>query len=179
MTIRQSGYDPKSAVQVLLYHLRRTPGIKCILLYHNNPETKLAAYTGKDGIIRDGLTVETHSSDLKSVHKSLISFPVDISLYSYIHHMRKSQAIEYDSSFLLAVAWVHENDQRLFELFSEVLMCDVTQGTNSEKRPLFVLLGKDRDGKFPMLFKCFMPSQQKWVFQWIFHTAIPLIFSAT
>ena len=33
----------------------------------------------------------------------------------------------------LAVAWVHEDDKRLFELYPEVIMCDVTEGTNTEK----------------------------------------------
>ena len=73
----------------------------------------------------------------------------------------------------LAVAWVHEDDKRFFWLYPEVIMCDVTEGTNSGKRPLYALLCKNRDNKYPVIFKCFMPSQQKWVFQWIFQTEFP------
>ena len=50
-------------------------------------------------------------------------------------------------------------------------MCDITEVTNTEKRPLYELLCKNRDNKYPVIFRCFMPSQQKWGFQWIFQTA--------
>ena len=48
---------------------------------------------------------------------------------------------------LLAVAWVRDDEKRLFELFPEVLMIDVTFGTNNEGRPLGITAAFDSDMK--------------------------------
>ena len=75
----------------------------------------------------------------------------------------------------MAGAWIHEKEKHLFDLFPQVLMSDITNGTNSEKRPFCMVLGCDRDNKYPMFLKCFMPSIQRWIFDWFYHTAMPIL----
>ena len=54
-------------------------------------------------------------------------------------------------------------------------MSDITNGTNSEKRPFCMVLGCDRDNKYPMFLKRFMPSLQRWIFEWFYHKEIPML----
>lgn len=44
---------------------------------------------------------------------------------------------------------------------------DVTSQTNNEKRPLFLVAGKDSHGKSFTAARIFLPSEQKWVFRWL------------
>ena len=76
---------------------------------------------------------------------------------------------------LLAVAWVRADEKRLFELYPEVLMIDVTYGTNSEGRPLGLTACFDPNMKSFTPLRVFMPSECCWVFRWIFGTAIPTL----
>jgi hypothetical protein len=90
--------------------------------------------------------------------------------------MRQSSLQMGDGRILIAVAWVTSEEKRLFRLFPEVLKADVTSQTNKERRPLFLLVGKDSYGSaFTAFLRCFMPSEQKWMFQWLWETAIPLL----
>jgi hypothetical protein len=80
-----------------------------------------------------------------------------------------------DGRILIAIAWVRNEEKRLFELFPEVIKADVTSQTNKEKRPLFLVIGKDSYGKTFTVFRCFMPLEQKWIFQWLWETAFPIL----
>lgn len=60
-------------------------------------------------------------------------------------------------------------------LFPEVLKANVTSQTNTEKRPLFLVVGKDSYGKTFTVLHCFMTSEQKWIFQWLWETGIPIL----
>lgn len=74
---------------------------------------------------------------------------------------------------LLAVAWVRDDERRLFELFPEVFVVDVTYGTNREGRPLITSCAFDQNMKTFTPIRSFAPSECGWVFQWYFETAVP------
>ena len=74
---------------------------------------------------------------------------------------------------LLAVAWCREDERQLFEMFPEVLMFDVTYGTNTEARPLGVSASTNANMEVFTPFRVFMPSECMWVFDWIIGSAIP------
>jgi hypothetical protein len=76
---------------------------------------------------------------------------------------------------LLAVAWVREDEKRLFELFPEVLMIDVTFQTNNEGRPLGITAAFDSDMKSFTPIRAFLPSECRWVFRWLWATALPTL----
>jgi hypothetical protein len=76
---------------------------------------------------------------------------------------------------LLAVAWCRLDERRLFELFPEVLMMDVTFSTNREGRPLATTCAFDQNMTTFVPMRAFLPSQCQWVFQWILEKAMPAL----
>jgi len=71
--------------------------------------------------------------------------------------IRKQLMLREDQSLLLAVCWVSDDERRLAEMFPEVLYMDVTSQTNNEKRPLFLVAGKDSCGKSFTAARIFLP----------------------
>ena len=82
--------------------------------------------------MRENLTLETHFLQDDHVMQSNFRLPKDGFLQSCIHNIRTSQCIRTKKTFLVVV-WVKEYDTRLFALYTEVLMCDFTEGKNTEK----------------------------------------------
>ena len=82
-----------------------------------------------------------------------------------------------NGQFLLAVAWATESAIRFHELYPSIMGVDVVFGTNREKRPHMRGSGKSADNKNLPYFNAFLPSQQKWVFDWIMSDAIPSLFN--
>ena len=76
---------------------------------------------------------------------------------------------------LLAVAWTRADERRLFELFPEVLVVDVTFGTNDEARPQWGSAAFDGNMKVFTPVRAFLPSQCKWVFDWLFGSSMPFL----
>jgi len=93
--------------------------------------------------------------------------------------IRKQLMLREDQSLLLAVCWVSDDERRLAEMFPEVLYMDVTSQTNNEKRPLFLVAGKDSCGKSFTAARIFLPSEQKWIFRWIFQNCLPALLGET
>ena len=52
---------------------------------------------------------------------------------------------------------------------------DVTFGTNAEKRPMFLVVAKMASGENMTVLSAFLPSEQKWVFRWLFGHALPYL----
>jgi hypothetical protein len=76
---------------------------------------------------------------------------------------------------LLGVAWSREDERRLFDLFPEIMYVDVTMGTNDEGRPLALAVGTDGNMKVFTPVRAFLPSQCRWVFDWLFGTVFPTL----
>jgi hypothetical protein len=96
-----------------------------------------------------------------------------VQLGSALSPIRKRLAV--GQKILLAVAWVREDERRLFEMFPEVFMIDVTHATNSEGRPLAVSASVDAHMKTFTPIRAFLPSECQWVFHWLWTTAIPTL----
>jgi hypothetical protein len=90
--------------------------------------------------------------------------------------IRQQLKLSDDQSILLAVGWISDSERRLVSMFPEVLFMDVTSQTNNEKRGLFVVAGKDSCARGFTATRIFLPSEQKWVFSWIFGSALPFLF---
>lgn len=83
-----------------------------------------------------------------------------------------------DGQILLAIMWITKDAKRYHSKFPHVLGLDVTFGTNAEKRPLFRASGKTSNNKNVPHVNSFIPSQQRWVFEWILKDALPSILDA-
>lgn len=83
------------------------------------------------------------------------------------------QQLKVGDKVLLGVAWCREDERRLFEMFPSVMLFDVTFQTNREGRPLGVVAAIDSNMEVFTPLRVFMPSEQGWVFDWIFKSCIP------
>lgn len=83
-----------------------------------------------------------------------------------------------NGSILLAVMWVTKDGKKYHKKFPHVLGLDVTFGTNKEKRPLLRGSGKTSNNKNIPHVNAFIPSQQRWVFEWCVKDGIPAILDA-
>ena len=63
----------------------------------------------------------------------------------------------------------------MFALNPQICSYDVTEGTNSEKRKLFIGINYDENGKSNRHTHIFLPSGRRWVFNWIARNAIPTL----
>ena len=78
-------------------------------------------------------------------------------------------------SLLLAVAWTCDWERQQISMFPEVMFMDTTSQTNNEKRALFLVSGKDNNGGSFTAACIFLPSERKWVFQWVFQYCLPTL----
>lgn len=81
--------------------------------------------------------------------------------------------IKTDLMSIFRVAWCREDEVRLFEMFPEILMFDVTHKTNNEKRPLGIFVGIDQNMDVFNVMRVFIPSECQWVMNWIFASVCP------
>lgn len=78
-----------------------------------------------------------------------------------------------DQDVLLAISWETQPELHLLSKFPNLIVLDVTEKTNREKRGLFVATGIDGNNKiFPALHS-FMPNAKMNSFAWIYDHAIP------
>jgi hypothetical protein len=76
---------------------------------------------------------------------------------------------------MLGAAWVDEDGWRQFLRYPECLFVDTTHGTNNESRPLFLLCGRDCNGKAFVICRIFMPNETAAFYRWVFLEALPLL----
>ncbi len=96
---------------------------------------------------------------------------------SFVRNLIKGLSVE-DGSVLLAIMWVTKDGKRYHQKYPHVLGLDVTFGTNAEKRPLFRSSGKTSDNNNIPHVNAFIPSEQRWVFEWCLHNAMPSLLDA-
>jgi hypothetical protein len=121
-----------------------------------------------------GLVVEVESSDAagsKNTTSITLSSDEELQVREMLKPIR--DRLRVGQKIMLAIVWVRADERRLFELYPEVLMLDITFGTNSEGRPLAATACFDSYLKTFTPIRAFLPSECQWVFQWIWSTAIP------
>jgi len=74
---------------------------------------------------------------------------------------------------LLACAWSTDEELVTWSLFPETVSMDTTFKTNNEKRALFTVTCLDNNRKALHVMSIFVPSEQKWVFHYIFNYVMP------
>ena len=83
-------------------------------------------------------------------------------------HTGSSRNMSPSSKMMVALAWVMETDRRYFKLYPEVIMIDIIENTNNEKRPMLLVVAKDADGETFVVMRVYLPQQRRWIFKWIF-----------
>jgi hypothetical protein len=157
-----------------------------VALYHTVMESTLVTISKADRLREDrrqqvlssAITVNLQSSDGSSTATNseiavALSPEEQVQLGQMLSPIK--QRLKVGQKILLAIAWVRSDERRLFELFPEILMLDVTFGTNNEGRPLGVSASTDGELKTFTPVRAFLPSECQWVFHWLWSSAIPLL----
>lgn len=85
-----------------------------------------------------------------------------MALDEFVSSLIDGKELSEGQKILLAVAWCTEDEWRLFEMFLEVLMFDVTYQTNAEAQPLGLATGINQSMNVFTPFRVFMPSECQW-----------------
>lgn len=110
----------------------------------------------------------------KDVVEDEVEDSVDEETNNYVRSVVKALTLG-DDEVLLAVAFVTKEGKLYHIKFPGVLGFDVKYGTNNEKRPLCRVVGRTANNRNIPIMNCFLPSQQRYVFSWIFNEAIPYL----
>ena len=89
--------------------------------------------------------------------------------------MKNALKLADEKRMMLCMLWITDEGHRKFKMFPEIMLADVTAQTNTEKRPLFLLVGRDSNGHAFTIGYAYLPSEKKWVFSWLFGTGIPAL----
>ena len=87
--------------------------------------------------------------------------------------LREDLMLGDDQKVLLALGWGTDEEILSAAKHPEFWCGDVTSGSNREKRELFVFAGKRADGSGFVGCRIFLPSQKRWVFNWIWEHCVP------
>jgi hypothetical protein len=120
------------------------------------------------------VSISTHSTDASgnnTSEKVLLTSEEQFQLGASLSTIR--DRLKVGQKILLALAWVRTDERRLFEMFPEIFMLDVTHGTNIEARPLAVSASIDAYMETFTPVRAFLPSECQWVFHWLWASAIP------
>jgi len=192
---------PSSGANELMMHLEKEKqnGDKSyVALYHIVKETTMLTITKADQKrekekeqLQEGtaqmeqeqddsttstVTINAHTTDAAgntTIKKISLTKKEQLQLGSALSPIRDRLVV--GQKILLAVAWVREDERRLFELFPEIFMIDITHATNSEGRPLAVSAAVDAHMKTFTPIRAFLPSECQWVFHWLWTTAVPTL----
>lgn len=78
-----------------------------------------------------------------------------------------------DQDVLVALVWMSSEQQQLFEAFPDSLAVDGTHKTQKENWELITMAVLDMAGNPEVVIKCWAPNNRRWLFKWLFETAVP------
>ena len=189
--IQEGTMGKLSQAQELLNFLQNEVTLKrkrYVALFHEVTETSLLAVTKYDlkrvanTLQRENDLLEDLSLTLEAPNDNGVveiqTLPITSrqdkhGIGEALHSIRNN--LKVGKKVLLAIAWSREDERQLFAKFPEVMMVDVTMGTNSQGLPELVICCPGPDMRIYTPIRAFLPSQCQWVFGWIWGTAIPLL----
>jgi len=120
---------------------------------------------------RKGIRYTVHKSDGSTDNGVISNEDCPESVKEQIDFVR-SDSGKSTGRILLAAAWTTKEESARFKRAPEAVTWDVTEGTNRECRGLFLGLNYGSDMVSNVHTSVFIPSNQRWVFQWIAKIAI-------
>jgi hypothetical protein len=166
-------------VNELISVLGKDPGIKFCLLFHDAPEHIANTKKARLIVARGTICCETYDGanqtkdGLEGVQTTAAVVDQADGAHAAAELIRLEHKIGAKGRLLLAIAWVTTEGASNFAKFPETLGGDTTFGTNVERRPLFLLVGKDSLGRSFVAFYSFLPHEKRFIFDWLFQEAIP------
>jgi hypothetical protein len=74
---------------------------------------------------------------------------------------------------LIGFAWTDDDSRLRFDMFPELMAVDTTYSTNDEARVLLIICRDDGYNTSHARTSAWMPSEQRWAFDWILSDVIP------
>ena len=178
MRLQDPSRPRESPAELLLSDFRNDPTISFIAVY-DNVDSSLLSINNKGRPPKISVETSTFNGDARLTTEHVVD-PSNWashgeSVTSYAQRVRDNLTVE-DGKILLCLAWTSTQEQDLFGSFPEVMAADVTLQTNTEKRPVFMVAGKDNCNRTFTFLKAYLPSESAWVFDWIWSTAMPSLF---
>jgi hypothetical protein len=192
----EAGGTPHNVTQgqALIDHLQKqvkAKHMRYMALYHEVTESSLLSITKydlrarqEDDAAEKGPSGMSDDIDLaiESLNEDGTIAKEPLKLQSVTDKMALSEVLttiqaelRVGQKILLGCAWCREDERRLFQMFPEVLMVDVTMATNNQRLPLFVSSSPGPSMKVFTPVRAFLPSQCRWVFMWMFGSVIPTL----
>lgn len=157
----------------LLSYLENTPEISFCAIYDDPDSPLFTVYkqrAKKDRRclptsirVNSGVSAETGILD----NATLDAMDPNGELDDYVDRTRRAFKLLGSQKMLLGVAWTNNESRNVFSRFSEIMVADVTEGTNNAKRPLFLFSGKTSNQNTFTALWAFLPQQARWAFHWV------------
>jgi hypothetical protein len=114
------------------------------------------------------------TSKVSAFSPKAVSDPESIETFAKI--VLDALKIKSGQKILLCLSWTTKAGILYFRKYPERIGVDVTNGTNTEKRPLFRGTIISSNHRNIPVWNAFLPSQAQWVFKWLFQEAFPALF---
>eukprot|EP00978_Attheya_sp_CCMP212_P038710 scaffold194612_cov64-Attheya_sp.AAC.3 len=129
---------------------------------------RLIAFLKKEPSISFILLYDTSSSTLIGGRPKGIPNRNEVTFTTKTYHNNGKEVF-------IGVAWVTDQERRLFQKFPEVSFVDTTSQTNNELCPLLMMCGKDSTSMPFAALRFIMPSEQRWSFKRFYEIATPVL----
>ena len=156
------GPTSNTPAERLLQHLQTIEGVTYIALTGERAQSGLITFRQTRKQKQQPSTIEE-----EVVVEGMVSSVDDDSPQAFVERLTNALTLENGQKILLAVAWVTEEAKRYFRMFPEACGVDVTNGTNSEKRPNARGTIVTSSNKNIPFWNSFLPSESGWVWNWI------------
>jgi len=127
----------KTAAEELLDYLKGREDISYFVVY-DDPNSSLITIPNRRKMIKKTVT----KIGGVSMEKDEV-IDVDKEIAKYAEDKRNDLKLHNGSKILLLLAWNTDEERRMFSLFPELLVADLTEGTNKSQRSLALLVEKD------------------------------------
>ncbi|EEC42816.1 predicted protein [Phaeodactylum tricornutum CCAP 1055/1] len=163
----------------LLAYLKKTPDISFCAIFDEPDSPLFTIYKQRANNTRRYLCTSTQFTSVVAAQEGVLDddalHDIDPSgeLDNYVERTHQAFKLKGSTKMLIGVAWTDNKSRKLFARFSEIMVADVTKGTNNSKRPLFLSLGKTSNQNTFTALWAFLPQQARWAFQWVWTQCIP------
>jgi MULE transposase domain len=155
-----------SSADALLSYLKNRQDISYFAVY-DDPSSSLITMPKKRLVKKTVVRINGISKETEEASD------IDLQFAERAAAKRKELSLSNDTKILLMLAWNTDEERRIFSLFPELLVADLTEGTNNAQRSVALFVGKDSNNQTFTALRVFMPSHRQHAFQLCLAEAVP------
>ena len=112
-------------------------------------------------------------------NKTVEKFSIPGALEEHVKELRREMNYKDGTEIVLILSFASDEMIRMVHMFPEVFFMDVTNSTNRQNKPLFLMVVKDANGETHVGNISVLPSEKKWVFNEIYQTIFVSLYGET